>query len=126
MSKPKLRAFVEDLVAHATRVMTARLGVDSDAALQAGTEIARRVCEQYARTYMYVPTTDDFERAARNAQIWQLYGEGPFKYTHRRVDELAAQFELTPQQVYNIVRKMQRAAVAERQGVLPGLESADT
>lgn len=126
--RTKLLQFVDDLVAQATKAMTASLDVSEEAAKVVATDIAHRICSQYGRSYMYVPTDLDFELSARDKEIWRKYGEdgpgerGARRWTRDRVDELATEYDLTPQQIYNIVRLMHRLEVKDRQGNLPGLE----
>ena len=129
--RTKLLQFVDDLVAKSVQVLTTTLDVPEPQAKAAATEIAHRICSQYARTYMYVPTDLDFELLPRDRAIWNDYGEdGPpdaqgrvaRRYSRDRVDELAAQHGITPQQVYNIIRMMKRLELRERQNTLPGFD----
>lgn len=92
--------------------------------------IAQEVCWRNAKTIIYVPEALDFVLTKRDEKIWAEYqqdGPGPNgagKFTGARVEELAIEYKLTVQQIYNIIRLMRRREVAERQGVLPGLEPA--
>ena len=125
--REKLLQFVDDLQAHSIKVLT-KMGVPEPTAKDAATDIAQRICAQYGRSYMYVPTDLDFKLAARDVELWVKYGQdGPpptcaKKYSRDRVEELAEEYELTSQQMYCILRLMHRQEVSSRQGVLPGLE----
>lgn len=126
--REKLLQFVDDLVANGAAVITGMLGVGDAAAREAATELARRMCAQYARSYMYVPTDIDFELSDRDKEIWRKYGEvgpgqhGARPYTRDRVDELAVEYSITSTQIYNIIRLMRKLELAQRQGTLPGFE----
>lgn len=131
--REKILQFIDDLVAQATRVMTTSLGIQEESAKRAATDIAHAMCCQYGKSYMYVPTDLDFQLSDRDHELYRKYGEdGPVdgrgifarRYTRDRVDQLAAEYGLTSQQVYNIIRLMKRLELKERQGVLPGLEEA--
>ena len=75
---------------------------------------------------IYVPEDLDFELTKRDELIWAAYQtdgpDGARKFSPVRVEQFAREHNLTTQQIYNIIRLMKRLEVAERQGVLPGLE----
>lgn len=125
--REKLLQFVDDAVAHSVAVLT-ELGMPEEAARLAGTEITRRICGAYGKTYMYVPSDDDFKRDARDREIWAKYGQdgpdGVRRYTRDRVDQLASEYGLTTQQLYNIVRLQQHLEMGSRQATLPSIEPA--
>ena len=126
--REKLLQFVDDLVAQAVAVLTTALQVPEPQAREAANAIARRICEQYAKTYMYVPSAMDFERTERDLEVWRKYGEdgsdGVRRYSRDRVDQLAEEYGVTPQHVYNIVRLQQHIETLSRQGQLPGIPPA--
>ena len=124
--RDRVLQFVDDLVANTVHVLTRSLGVESEKARAAGEELAHMLCAQYARANLYIPTDLDFRLTDRDRDLWQAYQTyGPDNvrpFTRDRVDQLAELYEITPQQVYNIIRMMKKAEMAERQWTLPGLE----
>lgn len=107
LQRETLLQFVADLVAQAEAVLSG-LGVGNDKARQAGMEIAFRMCEQYAKTYMYVPTANNLHQALRNHDIAREYDQdGPNGVARRsrdRIDQIAAAHGLSVQQVYNVLQ----------------------
>ncbi|MBE7419871.1 MAG: hypothetical protein HS128_19365 [Ideonella sp.] len=128
VQRTTLLQFVSDLVAQAESVLL-NLGVDPSKARQAGMEIAFRLCEQYAKTYMYVPTPNSLVQALRNHAIALEYDQdgpgGVARRTRDRIDQIAAIHDITVQQVYNVLslqESLQAAETKHASGVLPGFE----
>jgi Mor family transcriptional regulator len=128
----RLSAFVDSIVAHGTRELVSTLGVDVTLAREVMRTIAHRVCEQYQRTWIYVPVDLEYKLSARDRDIWAKYSTDSAlcrKFTPGRIAELSVEYQLTTVQLYCIVkliRERERAAeaaeFARRQGTLPGME----
>lgn len=128
--------FVEALIEIGVRELQASLSIPEEQATAAMREIAHGICFQFARSYMYVPAALEFELSSRDEEIWRKYGEdgppvtradgstypGAKKYTAQRVQDLANEYNVTLQQLYNIVRMMRRREVKRRQASLPGFD----
>lgn len=119
-----LLQFVDHLVATTAQVIGEELPqVDAAKARQVGVEIARRMCAQYGKTYMYVPSVLPFELTERDREIWAEYSvdgpDGARRFTRDRVDQIASARNLSPQHVYSIVKVMHQAEVARVQSGLP-------
>jgi Mor family transcriptional regulator len=129
-SQDKLRKLVADLVEiGAAELASLGLeGLDADQARGVATAIAREVCRRNAKTYIYVPGVEHMDRLDRNAEIyaaWQVDGpDGARKFSGARIDQLAAQYGVTTVWIYQVIRSHHEAEVAERQGMLPGIEPA--
>lgn len=121
--REKLLQFVDHLVATAEQVLGEELKVEKDRARAAGTEIARRICAQYGKTFMYVPSALPFELTERDREIWAEYStdgpDGAKRYTRDRVDQIASARNLSPQHVYSIVKLMHQVEMARVQAGLP-------
>lgn len=119
---------VDDMVTVGSKELTEHFGLPDTQAREVMRQIAHKVCFLNKKCVIYVPEDLDFELSKRDEEIWADYQtDGPNgvrKFDPRRVDQLAQQHDLTTQQIYNIIRLMKRREVAERQGVLPGLELA--
>lgn len=119
---------VDDMVTVGARELVAQFKMPEEQAKEAMREIAHQVCFMNAKKIVYIPEAMEFELTKRDVEIWaeyQLDGPGPNgarKFTGPRVEELAAHYKLTVQQIYNIIRLMKKREIAARQGVLPGLE----
>ena len=87
-------------------------------------------CDRNAKSLVYIPEGVTLATMQRNAMIWAAYQQdGPApsftrRHTRQRIDELAAQYDLTSQQVYAIVARERRAEIADRQAELPGIDAA--
>lgn len=126
----KFHEYVADLVSAGTEVLCNDLKMQNGDARTTMINVARAVCFRNAKSTVYIPDAANLRNLERNAQIWSLYQEdnadprGARKYTPQRALELAAQFDLTQQMIYRILRGAREAEIAERQGELPGLEPA--
>lgn len=118
---------VDDMVTVGSKELSEQLAVPAEQAREVMRQIAHQVCYLNAKCVIYVPEDLDFELSQRDVQIWEQYQQdgpdGARKFTAHRVEQLAHDYNLTTQQIYNIVRLMRRREVADRQGVLPGLEA---
>jgi Mor family transcriptional regulator len=74
-----------------------------------GVEVVLEIVGEFRGTYLYCPTIDKLEKAARNRLLLELYEQGA------RVPELARAVVLTERQVWNILGK---EPVDDRQGRL--------
>jgi len=131
----KLSIFVDALVATGTQELTGTLEVEETLAREVMRTVAHRICSQFQRTYIYVPVDLQYELSHRDRDIWAKYGTDSAtarKFSAARMAELSQEYGLTTVQLYCIVRLMrereraERAReIAERQGVIPGLEPAN-
>lgn len=121
-----LRALVDDLVAHVQKVLAEELNVDAEHGRLLGLEVSRRLCEQYGKTYMYVPSALPFQLAERDQAIWHAYltpgPDGARACTRDRVDQIAAEHKLSPQHVYVIVKLAHAMKLEQVQPTLDGFE----
>lgn len=119
---------VDDMVSVGSKELIEQFSLPDEQAREVMRQIAHKVCYLNAKSIIYVPEDLDFELTKRDEQIWLDYQqdgpEGARKFSPHRVEQLAHEHNLTTQQIYNIIRLMRRREVAERQGVLPGLEPA--
>lgn len=121
----KLFEYVAELVESGQEVLTQELGLTSDRARDVMLEVAKAVCFRNAKSTVYIPEAAGLANLARNARIWAEYQtdnpEPPFtkKFTPARAMEMAAKYDLTTQQIYNILRGERRHEISERQGTLP-------
>jgi Mor family transcriptional regulator len=120
---------VQDIVTYGVRHLVAQLQVpeaDAQAVMRA---VAHAVCAANAKCVIYVPGDQQWALIERDISIYRAYQvtcpTGARPVTGERVQELAAEHNLTIQQVYNVIRRLHREEMADRQGVLPGLESAE-
>lgn len=88
-------------------------------------EIVRRFCHRNAKSVVYIPEAISVAKMERNARIWQDYQTGPKKFTPGRIEELAAEHDLTPQMVYQIVARERHRELREVQDELPGMPPAE-
>jgi Mor family transcriptional regulator len=126
-SRQKLYQFVDALVETGTRALVADKAIeDPDRARDLMREIAHSICNQYARSVLYVPADLEFALSKRDAEIWQQYSQdgpdGVRRFSPGRVAQLADQYKLTTVQIYCIAKLMHRREIEGRQGRLPGLE----
>ena len=128
-SRQKLYQFVDALVETGTRALVADATIeDPDRARELMREIAHAICNQYARSVLYVPADLEFALSKRDAEVWAKYGQdgpdGARRYSPARVAQLAEEYKLTTVQIYCICKLMQRRELEGRQGRLPGIEVA--
>lgn len=129
----KLYQFVDALVATGAReIVGAGLTKDEIKARLVARSIARSICDQYARSILYVPLDVESELAARDDEIWQKYTvdgpDGAKKYSPVRIAQLADEYKLTVAHLYCIVRagrSREAAELASRQSRLPGLDDPE-
>ncbi len=116
---------VDDIVGVGAKRL-ALTGMGMEQAKELMREIAHEVCFLNAKQLIYVPEDLEFELTKRDQAIWSGYQadgpDGARKFTNARAEQLAVEFKLSEVQIYNIIRLMKRREVADRQGVLPGLE----
>lgn len=119
---------VRTIIDTGTRVLTAEHGVSRSAALAATEAVARAICDAYGKQDVYIPADMGWALTERDLQIWAAYGrpgpDGERPYSGARVQALGREWDLSAQQVYAIVRAVRRREIAERQGVLPGIDPA--
>lgn len=119
---------VDDIVTVGSKELIEQLGVPVEQAREIMRHIAHEVCFMNAKSLIYVPEALDFELTKRDEEIWVQYQidgpDGARKFSAHRVEQLAQERNLTAQQIYNILRLMRRREVADRQGVLPGIDPA--
>lgn len=123
--REKLLAFVEAVVSEGVSILTKR-GMPEAEAHQAATDLAKRICWRYGKSYMYVPASLEFDRGERDAEIYRGYSidgpDGVRPYTRDRAEQLAELHQLTVQQIYSIVRLQKHQEMISRQAALPGIE----
>lgn len=118
-----LPEFIDTLVRVGAEQLVSQLAVPQDRAGEVMRAVAEQVCSAYSRRFIYVPVAYD----PRNREIVDKYhrqGRTARACTGARVRELATEYGLTERRIYEIVREAREADLAERQGVLPGLEEA--
>lgn len=126
----KLFEFVGDLVDAGEEVLVQELGLTGDRGRALAVAIAKAVCFRNAKSTVYIPEAANLANLERNALIWAAYQadnpEPPYtrKFTPARAIELAAQHDLSPQQIYNIIRGEREAEYSSVQGDLPGVSDA--
>lgn len=119
---------VDDMITVGSKELISQLSVPKEQAEELMRQIAHQVCFMNAKCMIYVPAALDFELSKRDQTIWAEYQvDGPAptcarKYSAQRIEEIAAHYNLTTVQIYNIIRAMKKSEVAGRQGTLPGLE----
>lgn len=129
-SRQKLYQFVDALVETGTRKVADEARTvdlsDPDQAREVMREIAHLICNQYARTVLYVPADLEFKLSQRDLEIWAQYSQdgpdGVRKFSPQRVAQLADEQKLTTVQIYCICKLMHRREIEGRQGRLPGIE----
>ena len=118
----KLYEYVGELVDAGVEVLTQRLQLPADQARDVMLQVAKGVCFKNASSTVYIPAAVNLQNLERNAQLWAEYQQDnpapPYtrKFSPQRALELAAKYELSPQQVYNILRDQRDAEIDERQG----------
>lgn len=132
--RKKLIAFVDNLVSLGAMTLRDEHGLADNEARETMRSIANSICALYGRSYMYVPMDLDFKLIKRDHEIWGKYTTNSStarRHTPERVKELAAEYDVTREHMYCILRLMrvqERAAserdFAARQGTLPGIEAA--
>lgn len=119
-------AFVEALVETGVKHLMADLHVSEPPARAAMAEIARSICWQYARQFIYVPLDTEFELTKRDQRLWDAYGQpgpdGVRPYTAARVAQIAQEAEVTTVHLYRIFKLAKQREHAARQADLPGID----
>lgn len=128
--RTKAPEFVEQLVDIGARQLVADLDVPEAAARATMSEIARSICAQFSRRFIYVPADMEFALTERDQRLWDAYGQpgpdGARPYTGERLAQLAAEAELTTVHLYRIFKLARRRELAARQHTLPGFEAPET
>ena len=120
----KLYEYVADLVESGGQVLVDELQLEPDQARTVMLKVARAVCLKNAKSTVYIPEAANLANVERNGRIWAEYQldnpEPPYtrKFTPARSQELAVKYDLSPQQIYNILRGEHHAEVSSRQGDL--------
>lgn len=128
--RTKAPEFVEQLVEIGARQLVADLEVPEAAARATMSEIARGVCAQFARRFVYIPLDMEFALTERDQRLWEAYGQhgpdGARPYTGERLAQLAAEAQLTTVHLYRIFKLARRRDMAARQHTLPGFEAPES
>ena len=122
--------FVDALVETGAKQLVADLKVSDDTARATMGEIARSICWQYARQFIYVPLDMEFALTERDQRLWDAYGQpgpdGVRPYTSARVAQIAQEAEMTTVHLYRIFKLAKQREMAARQHSLPGFDAPDT
>lgn len=122
-------AFVEALVETGVKQLMADLQVAEPPARAAMAEIARSICWQYARQFIYVPLDLEFKLTERDQRLWDSYGQpgpdGVRPYTAARVAQIAQDAEVTTVHLYRIFKLAKQREMSSRQADLPGIEGPE-
>lgn len=130
-SRLNLYAFVKDMVDVGSTLLRDELGAPADRANELMLKMAQAICFRNAKSTVYIPEAKNLANMERNAMIWAQYQvDGPpptctRKYTPPRALELAAAYDLSPQQIYNILSGQRSLEVDQRQGKLTGFADLD-
>ena len=130
-SRLKLFDLVKDLVEVTESALAAHLtgerAVDPALARTIALSAAQQLCFRNAKSTCYIPEAKGLENLERNVRIWMAYqvdGHTPSyarKFTPERAMQLAAEYDLSPQQIYNILKTQRAAEFADIQAELPGM-----
>lgn len=115
--------FVTGLVRIGTRELAAALQLPPDQLSAAMQRVADAVCQEYARSEIYVPVAYD----PRNREIAQKYRQNSRSAracSPERIQELAQEFGVTSRWIYRILEAEREADFKARQACLPGLDLA--
>lgn len=122
MRRRKHVDFVESVVTHVVDVLRSAANLPDDQAKAHGREIARRICTEYQRTTLYVPTTMTWDVTERDEQVWTDYSSrgptGTPPWSQDRVEEVAEAHGITASYVYQIVKMVRDRQTRDRQGQL--------
>jgi Mor family transcriptional regulator len=134
----KLYDYVGDVVDAGSAVLleSAELGLDADRARALMLKIAKAICDRHAKSTVYIPEAVNLANIERNARIWAAYQTdgnqlrawhgGPPTYARRfspeRAQELSLEYDLSTQQIYNIIAQQRAMELDQVQPELPGLE----
>ena len=123
----RIYQFVDDLVTLGHRELMAEFGVPEDHSRDTMLKIAHAMCHHYARTTIHVPALIEIRLDERDERIYEAYQldgpDGARAFTKDRLEQLAAQYELTLRHLYSVVALARRRDLARRQPTLPGLET---
>lgn len=98
--------------------LVAECGLSSESAQTAMIAITRAFCERNAKSLVYIPEAANLAKMERNAIMWAKYqvdGPGPTfarKFTPERLQEIAAEYDITSQQLYLIFRAEREAELS--------------
>lgn len=114
-SRARVRAFVASAVAAIKGRLVAELGADPTVADEIARNCAHDVCAAHGGSFMYVPKDMEFTLTKRDREIYD-------RYNGRNMPELVEQYGVTHTRIYQIVAEIKAEMIAQRQGVLPGIE----
>jgi Mor family transcriptional regulator len=122
MSKRKrLLDFIDAVETSAAEVLKEH-GFTQELGRAHGNEIARRLCHEYGKQVMYVPSTQTWDITERDARIIAEYGkpgpDGVRPFSQERAEQIARAEKLTMQWVYVTVRRCREQVTLDRQGRL--------
>lgn len=116
--RPSAPELVARLVELGTEVLAQQLGIAPAQAQAAMREVAWRLCREYGGQRLSIPKDTQYPLDQRDDRLYAAF-------TGNNIAELVAEFDLTEQQVRNILAHKRKREVARRQMVL-GLEEATT
>ena len=126
--RAKVSVFADTLVETGVSQLVADLQVSEDAARTTMAEIARRICGQYARQFIYVPLNMEFEMTDRDQRLWEAYGQpgpdGTRPYTSDRVAQIAQEAQMTTVHMCRIFKLAKQRELAGRDPKRPAFEPA--
>lgn len=125
----RVPAFIEVVTEIAAQAIISAVPLDRNEATMLAKRIALDICARYAKTEMYIPVAAALTHLAeRNQRIWESYSRpgptGARPFTGARIDDLAAEHNLTSRQIQTILADMRRLEAARRQQHLPGFDAA--
>lgn len=127
--RDKASVFADTLVETGVAQLVADLQVPEEAARAAMTEIARSICWQYGRQFIYVPIDMEFALTERDQRLWDDYGQpgpdGVRPYTSARVAQIAESAKMTTVHLYRIFKLAKKREMTARQPQLPGFDQAE-
>jgi Mor family transcriptional regulator len=106
------------LVELGTRTLVEQCMLPEPQARESMREIAHDLARNYGGSYMYVPKDSEFQLTKRDLLIHERMIGG-------NANELAREYKLSVQQIYSINRHVREKLLRDRQGRLPGVESAE-
>jgi Mor family transcriptional regulator len=117
--------FREAVVRHTAEVLRAA-GIPDAEGRAHGDEVARRLCHEYGKSQMYVPSTQTWDVTERDERLYEAYtsrsAAGTPPFTQQRVEEVADEFKITTSYVYQVVSLVRARMQQDRQPTLPGLD----
>jgi Mor family transcriptional regulator len=124
----RLHRFVDELVSLGSRELAKLADMPEEEAKTAMTAVANSMCFAWGGQTVYVPQSLELRLTERDERIFLAYKQhgptGSRPHSRERVEELAAEFELSDRHVYNIVALATKREQARRQPTLPGIDPA--